>query len=454
MGAITLFSRILKYWNKIKTFAYIFIAIEFFELLLFLYDHFLSFKSDGYIGNYNIGAIFNGIRWIYFVFVIPILVFKVSNNELIKQICISLLFSLFGLLILEIISIVLLRTEILKTNLPKYPYFKRMENIKPFHADISKEWGLWHYGDSVRHQSTCYDALYKRNSYGARDKERQKLSSKNRFIVLGDSFMEGYVIADSLRISNKLEAKTNIEHLNFACGSFGVTQEYLVYHYLARNFSHQNVIIGLLPSNDFIDDNIDKNGSERYRPYWVGKYPNYKLKYKTSKLEDSEWYPPNFGKPSKQHLSFKEKFKNFWLDNTHLYYLLTKKNVPITVENATNWTSAFSTFENEEWNRLRYSLEQIQNDANNKKIIVLSFPSIQDLVIRKKEGKKMKFSIQMEDLAKKNNWIYIDLLEGFYKQSNDWNSLFLSCDGHFSKEGHQLATDIVLQNEEYKNLLK
>ena len=48
---------------------------------------------------------------------------------------------------------------------------------------------------------------YNSNSYGMRDIEREKEGSGRRFVVIGDSFVEGFGVSSDNRFTNKLEEK-------------------------------------------------------------------------------------------------------------------------------------------------------------------------------------------------------------------------------------------------------
>jgi hypothetical protein len=93
-----------------------------------------------------------------------------------------------------------------------------------FWAYINPVVGMWRYPNTTfRHVTDCVDQEYATNSAGARDSERSLRSTdKRRVVVLGDSMIEGYGLASGDRLTNKLEEKTGIEHLNFGTsGSFG-----------------------------------------------------------------------------------------------------------------------------------------------------------------------------------------------------------------------------------------
>src|SRR5205823_2999909 len=99
----------------------------------------------------------------------------------------------------------------------------------------------------------CFDAVYRSNSYGARDKDRQKESlGSRRVIVLGDSMIEGFGVDAADRVTDRLERATGIEHLNFGTsGDFGSIQEWLLYTRVKKDFDHSEVMLFMLPDNDF-----------------------------------------------------------------------------------------------------------------------------------------------------------------------------------------------------------
>ncbi len=115
----------------------------------------------------------------------------------------------------------------------------------------------------------CWDVTYRANSYGARDRERGRASSGlRRHVVLGDSFVEGYGTADGVRMTDRLEAETGEEFLNFGTGGrFGTVQELMLYRSMAVSFEHDDVLLFVLPLNDFIDNDARQNDAARYRPY-------------------------------------------------------------------------------------------------------------------------------------------------------------------------------------------
>ena len=109
--------------------------------------------------------------------------------------------------------------------------------------------------------------------------------------MIGESFIEGFGLKNSERMSDLLEQKTGIEHLNFATsGHFGRTQYFLLYKHLASSFRHDAVIVGMLPDNDFTDEDPEHgklNSPDQYRPYFLKVGAEYKLVYQNPNKQGS-----------------------------------------------------------------------------------------------------------------------------------------------------------------------
>ena len=150
---------------------------------------------------------------------------------------------------------------------PKSMYPETIEPV--FWDDIRKDTGIWRYPNAeLRARTQCYDVVYKTNSFGARDRPRTKTHDGPRVVLLGDSMIEGLGVSREERVSDLLEKKTGIEHLNFATsGIFGPIQQWLIYENLAQQFDHTAVYLFVFPTNDFVDNDLKKNNPRRYRPY-------------------------------------------------------------------------------------------------------------------------------------------------------------------------------------------
>jgi hypothetical protein len=419
---------------------------------------------NGYWGEFNIKNIFSVFRYFIGFFLIPPIIFKATNNKIIKSLSILVLMIFFLLLVLELFSFILVHFNIVDAQKPSYRIFKKISKPAPFYADINKEWGIWRYSDSTSHTSSCYNVKYTRNSVGAADIERPKQTTQKRVIFLGDSFIDGYTTTVDNRISNRAEKATGVPHLNFGCGSMGTIQYSLVYKHLAKTFSHEAVVVFTLPGNDF-EDNEDIGEMLFYRPLLVGKYPNYTLTHNFGDITKSDAFPYNQmnGILHEPKLTTGQRIKARLVEHTFLFNLIEK--IISTLKppvKATLRASYFNTVNTEQWERMKYSFEEIDKDANGsvqgankyRKIIIVALPALHDLQNRAKRKSPMVLSNKLKNLCDEKGWGYIDMLEYFYAQSNSWKHLYLSCDPHWSAAGHQLATKGLLENKQYQDMIK
>jgi len=340
----------------------------------------------------------------------------------------------------EVGSCAMVRGGFLHRDLPSYSL---NQIFSEFWVINNPYFGRWHGpNSSYHHRRTCFDVKYHANSFGMRDKPRNRISSRSRTILLGDSFVEGYGLADGKRISNLLEAQRNREHLNFGTsGYFGPTEYYLLYKKLAKKFSHDEVLVGIFPGNDFNDDNYQYwKGTKRYQPFLTGHYPNYTVVYTGSGTANS--------KPS-----FYKFLKGFFREFTHTYgalggliklsktYTQNKKNTP----DGKNY-SGFYDFSEEEYQRMKFAIEGIKEEAKDKKLAVFLIPSPQDFERYKSDGTS-PLGKKLKKFGEKSNIQIINLLPLLYKRSREWEQYYnLPCDHHFGDYGSQVVASII-QNE-------
>jgi hypothetical protein len=103
-----------------------------------------------------------------------------------------------------------------------------------------------------------YSVRYRTNSHGFHDRERsyEKPDEVYRIAVIGDSFMEAYVVPYSssfaARLGRRLSASTglDVETINLGVGGYGTTQEYLMQVHVAEKYDPDLILVGMLPAND------------------------------------------------------------------------------------------------------------------------------------------------------------------------------------------------------------
>lgn len=184
----------------------------------------------------------------------------------------------------------------INTNI-QMPSYSLVNVNSKFWTFSDEHFGVWHHPSSTYlHKKPCFTAQYASNAFGMRDKERTKDADQPRVVILGDSFIEGWGNRSEDRLSNRLEASTGKEVLNFGTsGGFGTIQEWLQYKHMVKQFRHDVVLLGILPRNDFEDNSLDfyyTQDTDDYRPYLVGDYPDYKLFYPVKSCPSLQKFSP------------------------------------------------------------------------------------------------------------------------------------------------------------------
>ncbi|RTL56150.1 MAG: hypothetical protein EKK37_16860 [Sphingobacteriales bacterium] len=347
----------------------------------------------------------------------------------------------------ELTCFIFIKSGYIKAKHPSYHYEFTVTKYFYHVADINPVWGTWHYPDDYELKDECYKTLYTINSYGARDIERsRKTADTNRLVILGDSFMEGFGLDTSERLSNLLQKKTGYESLNFGCSNTGSTQEYLVYKNLADSFTHSAILLGFHPHTDFFDDDVAYyntwpfSGFIFYRPFFVGNYPDYKLEYRPSAIDSSTFNKKGYFELAN---SFKGRVGRFlraytWWFNIIDYWRFNKVGSERYGKNYTG----FNDYTLPQFQRLTYILTQLKKIAAGKRIIVCTIP-IESDVTTYLAGGKNKLGKELSEFCQKNNIEFVDLLPVFAK-ANDKN-LYFTCDPHWNEKGNLLAADTLMK---------
>lgn len=361
---------------------------------------------------------------------------------MIKRILKIFLTILVTYLCVELVCMLFMRVKFTAAPRPAFSWQANYTRYDFPFAEINPVWGMWHYPGHHVEKKTCFSIDYYCNSYGARDKERPKIADSNRVVVLGDSFMEGYGIQAEDRFSDQLEKISGIPSLNFACGYFTPTQELLVYENLAKNFSHQKVIIGILPFNDFKEDDSsfhEQDGFVHYQPYFEGNYPHYQLIYREKNLTQSTFNKSGYdaiqNRPSEKRSRFLKAY-TYWYNLYHyLRATQSRSSAPATF-------SGYFDVKTSEINKLKYILARLKNAAGNRQILVITLPVKQDFARTTNGNSPLRD--QMQAICTTLGLSYLDLLYEFKKSGQIPDSLFLKCDGHWNQKANKLAAQIVL----------
>jgi hypothetical protein len=303
-----------------------------------------------------------------------------------------------------------------------------------FWSDINPVFGVWHAPHSVyKHVSPCFRVTYRANAHGMRDRERDlPAHGRRRVVVLGDSFVEGWGVATEDRLSDRLELATGREHLNFGTsGSFGPTQEYLLYKTLARRFEHDALIVALLPDNDFLDDDYDyglQMHQGRVRPYFVGQGPDYRIAYLPK------------GKDALLARLAENALRQFTYTGNLIKYMKSmKRHHASTV--APDYAGYFD-FTPAQWARLEKVLTELRREAGNRPILVLTIPCDTDFRRCSTAGEP-PLPGKMREVCATLGMQYLDLLPVIRAAEGGWESCYLACDRHWNAQGNAVVAKAV-----------
>ena len=360
---------------------------------------------------------------------------------------------IIGLLSLEFLSYLLVRSSLLLVN--ETP--KLYQSIVLGGAGVSTNWwteqdlwGAWHKKSAVaQHTTVCFSANYRSNSIGARDDEFVAQYNKKTYILLGDSFAEGFGVDLDDSAHRIIEKRTGFELLNFGTGGdVGPLQYWLIYENLAKNYAHDGLVIFFLPGNDFNDNdygywvktgkNLFNETQERYRPY-----------YRRINLGEYDYFVP-YNAVKRSYWAYENQVKQFLLD--HFWATNVLRTIKLLLSSATinpgmhatskQYSGYFDATE-EQQNSAIYFLKRIVSEASSKEVLIVSIPAAEDFKRVSQGGRRenMSWWKALKDLQSMDNKIaFLDLIDYSTESSH---SLFFSCDSHWSREGNEWAANVV-----------
>lgn len=372
--------------------------------------------------------------------------------RLIKYVKDMLIIIVVTAITLEFLSFVLSKTRMLPFHQTPQLYLSNGGTGMEWRNENSP-WGAWHkknYTD--RHSTECFNVEYKTNEVGARDDPfNGNMPYKKSYVLLGDSFAEGYGVSKDETSERLIENKLGMNVLNFGGGgSLGPLQYFLLYDKLASQYPHEDVIIYFLPDNDFNENDyafwqangLDKfeNQTERYRPYYQ----------KIGKGEYSYFYPDKaeptdyFDRPPSGFRKFIAN--NLWTANTirtaRVVFSKAKPN-PFAARSDGKPYAGYFDSPREEQEASLYFVNKLIERIGNKNILLAIIPTESDFA-RIAAGDKPAAQYWHQQLKRlqegHTNIKVIDLAD--YPPS-DIKSLYLGCDGHWSPLGNKWAADIL-----------
>lgn len=317
-------------------------------------------------------------------------------------------------------------------------------------ADIDPHFGIWRYPKrSVEHTGACFSVKYNSNEFGMRDKERVKeTSDRHRIVVLGDSFVEGFGVEESVRLTDVAESNTGVEVLNFGIsGDFSSTQQYLLYRELASQFEHSGVAIFFLPDNDFRDNNLENFSSSRYRPYLrKGAHGEYTVFYPVSFREREQESGMSLFRSLRRELYNRIYLLNAirqfgdYFENTQIKDSLSDQVLQVQ-------KSSYLEYTEEDITKILWGYEKIISLAAPRPVDIFVIPREGDLLqARDNDTISNRLLADLRTLTKRYTNVAVHDLIPHYSASDsqDEDRFFLPCDGHWSAEGHRVAANALI----------
>lgn len=349
----------------------------------------------------------------------------------------ALIFIVIFLVFLEIGCFIAVKAGWFRVQLPSYS----LASSEWFWKASNPNFGVWHQPNGeMHHQRNCFDVYYNSNSFGMRDADVPLTGKPHRAVVLGDSYVEGVGVDYGKRFTEILEQKKHVELLNFGTsGGFGSTQSYVLYKTLASKFSHDAVIFLILPDNDFIDDTAserDLGPKGQWRPFLIGNYPNYQIRYPARDYE-----PKHIGRND-------EVLEDFWLTYRVVKYFneyfkaLARRNSMKRDGQQGPRFSGYYDYSRDQFLRLRYAIEQAKAIAGQRPMLVATIPRPSDFERAEEEDAVPPIRKDLAALSEDVGFTYIDLMPAM-ADGEEIATYFHDCDGHWSEKGHAKAAEIL-----------
>jgi len=362
----------------------------------------------------------------------------------------SLAVLVISLLTFEGLSAGAVHLGLIPANAPSYVW----PGFTPFWAATDRHFGMWHppHGH-FNHVKPCFNVVYRANAHGARDKARPLSADGRRVVMLGDSFVEGYGLARRDRVSDRLEAATGIPHLNFGTsGGFGPTQYLLQYKTLVTKFSHDAVILGILPDNDFTDDDpaiAEARRDTRYAPYFHTTADGYTLRYRNADaLGTSE-----SGHRRARKRGLRAVLRSFSYSINVIDYF----KAAITYQRALDRSlpgnakaySGYVDYSPAQWQRMAHVIGAFLSATKGKPVLIVLIPRPND-IRRVSADRPTRLATAVRALlGSQPNAAVIDLLDGFAAAA-DPSVFYNKCDGHWSVAGAAMATRLIRASAFYQ----
>ena len=329
------------------------------------------------------------------------------------------------------------------------PYTRYPTNVElEFWTRSEPVVGIWHQPNtSFDDDRQCVEAHLESNSMGARDRERSKrLPGKERVIVLGDSLIEGLGVEYGDRVTEILEARTGIEHMNVASISWATIQQWLFYENYASDYDHTAVFVFIFPANDFEEMDPEVNSTTKYKPY-------------LRKLDQGMevYYPVAYDDRRIAERSRSAAVKNAVENNI---YLLNVLRYAWRTLKHQGWEKHdgpyYEDFSDRDLEVMLFALDGLAQAVGDKPLYVITIPDYEDIRYVQETGESFRLIDELNNFARQREHVeLIDLLPYFkgYLEENDltFDALTLGCNWHWGILGNIVVAEAVIDHIYQKN---
>jgi hypothetical protein len=220
------------------------------------------------------------------------------------------------------------------------------------------------------------------------------------------------------------------------------SKEWQLYETLASQFDHNSVPLFTFPNNDLIENDLKCFVlPERYRPYLRRVGDSFEL-----------FYPVGLATAKRQ--ATEQLWWNRWY-NAFCVYRLTalideRSGCAEPRAGGREHTDTWDTSSSTMTTLLAFSYRKIRDDAAGRELVIFTIPRLNDPMYADAEGVPTRLPNALQAFAEAEPHIrYVDLLPGLLQDRTEHHrklsDYFLPCDGHWSKLGNQVASELVLK---------
>ncbi|MDY7036652.1 MAG: SGNH/GDSL hydrolase family protein [Thermodesulfobacteriota bacterium] len=306
----------------------------------------------------------------------------------------------------------------------------------------------------------CSGQLYQTNSIGLRNNQEFDYKSQNkiRISTFGDSFTFGAEVSNKDTWQERIcDRINNIEILNFAVSAFGLDQSFLRFIKEGIKYDSDIILIG------FLSENIFRNVSV-YRPFYRPDtgLPLTKPRFTLDKSGDLKLIP-NPMTQLKQYTDLyantKHLLKNFGANDYYYHhryfgskldFFYSVKIFKITLHQAKNHFDGNQIIINGFYNQSSEAYEIttklfdkfVQTSIENDSLpIILIFPGKSDF--KRYNKAQSRIYGPLLDYFISNKFLYLDLLDAFLNEMNNYKYLEFFADSHYSPLGNQIVANYI-----------